>query len=135
MNTEGLNMEIRMEKSEQQDNKLQEEVTETENILYYARKELDKISDKLSSDYLFHKKQLETSSIKLDDIRKKISGKTVLFSETMYFIRCGSCGCGDMLGAYYTKPPEEYKCDLCDKTTKIEHEIARRPTQTYGIFW
>lgn len=118
-----------------QDSTLQEKVIKTEDIFYSSRKELGKISDKLSPGYLFHKKQLEDSSLELDDIRKKLSGKTVLFSETMYFVRCGSCGGGELLGAYYAKLPEEYKCDLCGKTTKIEYEIARRPTYTYGIFW
>lgn len=57
--------------------------------------------------------------------KQELVGKTVLFVETFYFIKCGKCSRED--GAYYDKPPKKYKCGICGHTSLIEKEAERRP--------
>lgn len=111
-----------------EDQAIQIEINELEKQLYDALRALD-VKDKKNTD----RKKLNDASEKLQLLKKRLSGTTTLFSETYYFIRCGNCGYE--AGAYYEKPPNENKCGACGKTSKIIHNLSRRPSYTYGRQW
>lgn len=111
-----------------EDQEIQEEIDELEKQLYNALRALDVKIEKDSD-----REKLKDASEKLQLLKKRLSGETILFSETYYFVRCGICGYE--AGAYYKKPPDENTCGACGKTSKIIHNLARMPSYMHGRQW
>ncbi len=113
------------------DQKIQKEFTEAERAHVKTRQKLRE-----SSGHNAEKVALEEynkTHEKLMNVKRKLAGGTILFSETFYFMECGQCGYE--AGAYYEKLPEEYECEICGKITQVVHEISRRPTFYDGRMW
>ncbi|MCK4799760.1 hypothetical protein KAS31_02170 [Candidatus Parcubacteria bacterium] len=106
------------------DNKeIQEEFTEAEQVFLKARSKLRSLSGK-GLQYMEAFEDYNKARQRLQDIRNKIMEMgTVLFSETVYSVRCGKCGHTD--GIYCDKPSDVFECDHCGGISQIEHGDAK----------
>lgn len=104
------------------DNKeIQEKFTKAEEEFLKARSELRSLSGK-GVRYIEAFENYNEAKQRLQDVKDEIKG-TVLFSETVYFIRCGKCGHTD--GIYCDKPSDVFECDHCGGISQIEHGNAK----------